>query len=195
MTRYSCLQKLWAAAEALPCPILIVHLGPWLPALLLWLAAEKYIFHTLLRGNAWEYLSKAGQATLIKQAAACTSPSVLSYYIYMYLLFLPSDEHLSLIISNLFKQVILTEERYVPSAGNSTYQLVTFCFSYFSVLYQPGLQAEWIYWANWSQICDILDKFYWAIPWNSCSILANTPKQSNSEEGTVSCPTTDTCAI
>lgn len=66
----------------------------------------------------------------------------------MYLLFLPSDEHFSLIISNLFKQVILTEDRYVPSAGNLTYQLFTFCFSYFSVLYHPSSQAEWIYWAN-----------------------------------------------
>lgn len=67
-----------------PCPILIVHLGLWLPALVLWLAAEKYIFHTLLRGNAWEYLNKAGQAILIKQAPACSSPSVLSYYIYIH---------------------------------------------------------------------------------------------------------------
>lgn len=47
----------------------------------------------------------------------------------IYLFFLPSDEHFSLIISNLFKQVILNEDRYVPSAGNSTYRLFTFYFS------------------------------------------------------------------
>lgn len=80
--------KNWAAAEALPCPILIVHLGLWLPALVLWLATEKHIFHTLLRGNAWEYLNKAGQATLIKQAPACTSPlSALLLYIYVFIIF------------------------------------------------------------------------------------------------------------
>lgn len=72
----------------------------------------KVLFHTVLKGNAWEYLNKAGQATLIKQASTCTSPSVLSYY--MYLFILPSDEHFSLITSNLFKQVILNEDRHMP---------------------------------------------------------------------------------
>lgn len=35
--------------------------------------------------------------------------------------------------------------------------------------------------AKYVQIWDILNKFYWTIPWISCSILANTPKQSNSK--------------
>lgn len=112
---------------ALPCPIPAINLGLELSGLVLWPVVVQYIFHTVLKGSAWEYLNKAGQATLIKQASTCVPPQC-SAIIHTHT-FLPTDEQFSFMISNLFKQVILNEDRYTSSAGNWTCSPFTFYFS------------------------------------------------------------------
>jgi len=100
--------------------------------------------------------------------------NALLLYIYIFFFSFPSDEHFSLIISNLFKQVILNKDRYLPSAGNSTYRLFTFYFSIslYSVTAVHMLsEFTGLTEAKYIQICNIWPKCNWITPWKSCLIF------------------------